>query len=114
MTKIYKQKDGLPITRITAITRDGRKKLWCASQGNGLFYFNDTNKFYKLTVDDGLSNNTVQCMTKDRQGRLWVGTSSGVTRIDDREVKVFSEREGLCSNIVMSILEDSFGNISIL
>lgn len=109
--KIYKQKDGLPITRITAITRDGNNRLWCASQGNGLFYFNDTSHFYKFTVENGLSNNTVQCMTTDQQGRLWVGTSSGVTRIDGKEVKVFSEREGLCSNTVMSLIEDSFGNI---
>jgi ligand-binding sensor domain-containing protein len=38
--------------------------------------------FTHFTENDGLSDNNVQCILRDRQGYLWVGTSNGLNRWD--------------------------------
>ncbi|MCF8247886.1 MAG: histidine kinase [Saprospiraceae bacterium] len=38
--------------------------------------------FTHFTEKDGLSDNNVQCILRDQQGYLWVGTSNGLNRYD--------------------------------
>ena len=55
-----------------------------------------TRDFHLLTVEDGLSQNTVNCILKDRYGYMWFGTRSGLNRFDSYEVEqVISTGEGL-------------------
>ncbi|MCR5781030.1 MAG: helix-turn-helix domain-containing protein [Bacteroidaceae bacterium] len=55
------------------------------------------------------------CWLKDRQGCLWVGTQNGLFQVKSDRVK--SEKwevqrvEGLASNCVRSLVEDSLGNV---
>ncbi|HLG04129.1 MAG TPA: two-component regulator propeller domain-containing protein [Bacteroidia bacterium] len=109
--KTFGRKDGLPVAGIRSITMDKNNTLWFATYGGGLCRLNrETEKFERFTTEGGLTNNTTHCMLTDRLGRIWVGTATGVTRIDDKKIKTFSTREGLCSEVVMSLLEDSWGN----
>jgi len=45
--------------------------------------------FSKLAIQDGLSDNGVNAIFKDRQGYSWFGTRSGLNRYDGYGVKVF-------------------------
>ena len=67
--------------------------------------------FHKLTVEDGLSQNSVLCFAQDRQGYMWIGTSSGLNRFDSRTFKVFKERQNepgsLSNDYILSLLNDS-------
>lgn len=38
--------------------------------------------FTNFTIKDGLANNYVRCIFQDKQGFLWIGTSSGLNRYD--------------------------------
>ncbi len=109
-TQSYGKKQGFPIIGVREIIVASDKTIWFATYGKGLIKLKDT-VVSRFTVDDGLSNNSVQCLMEDHSGKIWAGTPSGVTRISGNEVKQFSEMEGLCSNAVMSILLDSWGNI---
>jgi signal transduction histidine kinase/DNA-binding response OmpR family regulator/ligand-binding sensor domain-containing protein len=51
--------------------------------------FTVESRFYG--VEDGLSNKGVQCLLKDRQGFLWIGTSRGLNRFDGYRFKVFDQ-----------------------
>ncbi len=42
----------------------------------------DPPRFERLSVRDGLSDNSVYCLLQDRRGFLWVGTSGGLNRWD--------------------------------
>jgi ligand-binding sensor domain-containing protein len=57
-------------------------------------------------------NQNVQCGLQDKEGNLWFGTSGeGVYCYDGKSFANFTEKDGLCSNDILSILEDKTGNI---
>ena len=45
--------------------------------------------FEKITVQDGLSHNKVNCIIQDRRGFIWIGTDDGLNRYDGKRF-VFS------------------------
>ena len=46
--------------------------------------------FDKITVDTGLSQNFVECISQDSKGFIWIGTMDGLNRYDGFSLKVFS------------------------
>ena len=72
--------------------------------------------FNQITTDDGLSTGTVNCVFKDSNGFIWIGTADGLNRYDGYELTIFkndSENpEGSISgNIITTIAEDVNGDI---
>lgn len=67
--------------------------------------------FHKLTVEEGLSQNSVLCFAQDRQGYMWIGTSAGLNRFDSRSFKVFKKQQNepgsLSNDYILSLLNDS-------
>ena len=67
-------------------------------------------RFDRLTLADGLSNNTVFCVHQDKQGFLWFGTFEGLNRYDGYEIKVYKhdwlQPHSLSRNKVTRIFED--------
>lgn len=72
-------------------------------------------KFEHLTVNDGLPQNSVYSITKDKYGFIWFGTWGGAVRYDGYHVKVFRANENdstaLSDNRVSAIVTDSLNNI---
>lgn len=57
--------------------------LWIGTAGGGLMLY-DGKTFRQFAEGAGLSNRFVQSLLKDKDGRLWVGTSGGAFRFDGR------------------------------
>lgn len=72
-------------------------------------------RFHHYTQDDGLVQNTVQAITQDEQGFIWLGTEDGLHRFDGYEMRVYQSRPGdpggLQADGVQSLLSDSDGNL---
>jgi len=71
---------------------------------------------YKLfTIDQGLSQNSVNCMLQDRMGFMWFGTQEGLNRYDGYEFRQykydFRDPNSLGNNYVQSLVQDSSGRI---
>lgn len=74
-----------------------------------------TYMFKRLEVKDGLPNNQVNSILKDREGFMWIATASGLARYDGYQFKVYHHNEGdpttLPDNYVERLSEDAEGNI---
>lgn len=71
------------------------------------------NKVRYLTIDQGLANNTITCISRDHKGFMWFGTFDGLNRYDGYVFKKYSHVIGdstsLRSNIISAIAEDNAG-----
>lgn len=51
-------------------------------------------RFRTYQVTDGLSENTVYCISQDAKGFMWFGTKDGLNRFDGREYKTYRKGRG--------------------
>ncbi len=72
-------------------------------------------RFDQLNVEDGLSQNTVNCILKDSRGYLWIGTNDGLNRYDGYQFTVFrndkNDEYSLSDNKVYTLLESQDGRL---
>lgn len=52
------------------------------------------NQFEHLSVKDGLSNNSVNCLLQDREGYMWFGTNEGLNKYDGNTFTVWQPDPG--------------------
>jgi Two component regulator propeller len=69
--------------------------------------------FTRLTSEDGLGNNSVQCILQGRDGIMWIGTNGGLNRYDGAAFIQYSilSKPALSSNVITALLKDDAGNI---
>lgn len=72
-------------------------------------------RFEHIGTDQGLSNQLVTCVLRDRIGFLWVGTESGLNQYDGYRFKHFlasnDDPGGLRDASISTLFEDSHGNL---
>jgi ligand-binding sensor domain-containing protein/serine phosphatase RsbU (regulator of sigma subunit) len=77
-------------------------KLWIATYGGGINYFNpETEEFEVLTTNNsGLSSNSVYGFLPDNNGFLWMSSNRGVSKFDpkNRTFKNYTVEDGLQSD----------------
>jgi len=75
---------------------------------NGLLYYN---------VNNGLSQNSITCIYKDKQGIVWVGTQDGLNRFDGYRFRTYKhdakDTTSISDQFVLSIQEDGGNNLII-
>ncbi|MCB0569227.1 MAG: response regulator [Phaeodactylibacter sp.] len=80
-----------------------------------LFSQTEQYRFSHLTIDEGLSNNQVNCIYKDRFGFMWFGTMSGLNRFDGYHFRVFRndprDTFSIGDNYVLNLFEDHQGRL---
>jgi signal transduction histidine kinase/ligand-binding sensor domain-containing protein/DNA-binding response OmpR family regulator len=86
-------------------TRDvlaGKDSLyWLATRGHGLALFDKKRGVIgHYTESDGLCNNNVQSLQRDRAGNIWISTFNGLSMFDEETLKFtnFDETDGLQDN----------------
>ncbi|UVP95063.1 hypothetical protein NXW06_05080 [Bacteroides fragilis] len=58
---------------------------------NNLFAINPINtNFHTLTTSDGLADNTIYCIYKDKKGFMWFGTNNGLSKYDNYQFKNYT------------------------
>jgi len=74
-------------------------------------------QFKHYQVENGLSNNTVQCSVQDDRGFMWFGTKDGLNRFDGYNFKTFrhdaEDSTSLDNNFIRGLYKDAHGKIYI-
>ncbi|MBN8687696.1 MAG: response regulator [Chitinophagales bacterium] len=64
----------------------------------------------RLSIANGLSNNSVRCIYQDKRGFIWFATYDGLNRYDGREFRVYRNKIGdstsLPHNYIYTLFED--------
>jgi ligand-binding sensor domain-containing protein len=70
-------------------------------------------KAKQLTMQEGLSDNRITCIFKDKTGFVWIGTKNGLNRYDGHELKIFKPEAGnsLSNEVINDLAEDSKGRL---
>jgi signal transduction histidine kinase/ligand-binding sensor domain-containing protein len=97
-----------PYVKVLAEELDGT--VWAGSVSEGLFQFKG-GKLKAVDAGSGLSDNRVKSLLVDREGKLWVGTDSGLNRLHYNAFFVFGQDEGLGYGPVLGLSEVAPGVI---
>ena len=70
-----------------------------------------TYHFDNYGVKEGLSQSTIYSLTQDGDGRLWLGSRSGISNFDGTSFDNFTTNEGISGNGARSSFMDKSGSI---
>ena len=76
-----------------------------------LFCFSQEYSYSHYDSRDGLASTTVYCITQDKEGFLWFGTETGVSRFDGTHFRNFTKENGLPDNDIPQLYADSKGRV---
>ncbi len=89
--------------------------LGCISGGLHSLVAQNEPRFVRYTMDDGMSQNTVNCILQDSRGFMWFGTQGGLNRFDGYTFRVFRHHPddtlSLSRNWIWCLYEDSRGDL---
>lgn len=72
-------------------------------------------QFTSISVEEGLSQSTVQSILLDKKGKLWIGTRNGLNFYTGQDLKIFKsnskDRYSLPDNEILHLTQDSLNNI---
>jgi len=82
---------------------------------SAIIYPQKSGKESILTINDGLSQNSVFTIVQDNKGYIWIGTQDGLNCFDGFEFKVYRNEKNnsssLSGNFVKSIIHDNRDNL---
>ena len=71
--------------------------------------------FKNITIEDGLSQSTVETIYQDSKGYIWMGTNDGLDRYNGYEFKYYKhdkyDKNSIPNNYIVDIIEDKKGYI---
>lgn len=108
-------KDILKTASITCIYARGDDQVWLGTSGEGLVEFNTAQmKITTYTRKEGLPSDFVTAVFVGNDGRIWVGSESGLAVIEGGAATVFNYRNSkLVSDYVTVIRAGYFDNLVI-
>ncbi|HEV2318862.1 MAG TPA: two-component regulator propeller domain-containing protein, partial [Verrucomicrobiae bacterium] len=96
-------------TFVKAACEDQNGNLFVGTLGAGLYWFDSSGHYQRITTTNGLSSDNILSLCLDSEGDLWVGTDSG--GIDRVKRKLFNTIPGLHPWDVRSLAQNAGGGI---
>ncbi len=125
--QIFRYKDGkfrdfteeglIPRSLATKFLTDKKGRLWFSTSSKGIFRVAEPNAekpvFTSVSTANGLSSNITSCLAEDNFHRLYIGTGNGINRLDMEtgRIKIFTQNDGLPSNLIQKCYADVNGNL---
>jgi ligand-binding sensor domain-containing protein/two-component sensor histidine kinase len=97
--------------RTLGVFEDPAGARWFGSDSQGVVRVTGAGSAMHLTMRDGLRNNGIQFFHAARDGSIWIGTTSGISRWDGQRFHNLYVEDGLSYGWVRAILEEPSGDI---
>jgi ligand-binding sensor domain-containing protein len=91
---------------VVCLVEDDDEALWIGTNGGGLTRLKK-GQFTTFTKTNGLPDNAIRRLDKDRLGNIWIATPGGVSRFSKGVFKSFTTQDGLPNNFVTAICASS-------
>ncbi len=108
----------IPAENVNCILEDAYGLVWIGTFSRGLYCYNRKNgsiKSYIYVTNDttSISGQNILYACEGRNGILWIGTNGGLNKYNRSTDSFthFTEKDGLPSNALFSVLEDNNGNL---
>jgi signal transduction histidine kinase/ligand-binding sensor domain-containing protein len=104
--QFFGEADGVPPSFVSDLHLDRRGRLWIATAAGGVARVDAPGaprpQFHRYTSRSGLTTDAARCLAEDAGGRIFVGTTRGVDRLDPETggVRSFSTEDGLPNSLV--------------
>ena len=89
--------------------------LSCINIGTSYANIVENYNFKNITIEDGLSQSTVETIYQDSKGYIWIGTNDGLDRYNGYEFKYYKhdkdDKNSIPNNYSVDIIEDKNGHI---
>jgi diguanylate cyclase (GGDEF)-like protein len=110
--RMVTDRNGLTRADISALFADREGSMWIAVVGHGLTRWAGQDRWEAYTTADGLSDEIAWTSLRDRSGRLWIGTESGLDWIPAGEHTAKAwQGAGISTVRADALAESSDGNI---
>jgi ligand-binding sensor domain-containing protein/signal transduction histidine kinase len=101
---------GMGSVSITTLCADRTGALWIGTDGAGVFRLLN-GAFSHYTRTNGLAGEAINAIYERKDGSLWIGTATGMSKYKDGRFFTYTKKEGLSSDVVRSVYEDRDGNL---
>ena len=108
--RIFTTADGLPSNYVLSVLTGPGDELWVGTVGGGIA-LRRNGHFMVLDERQGLTDDRVNDLLRDREGDVWASTSGGLDRFHDRAVTTYTRTDGLPDPLVWGVAGDAAGNI---
>ena len=69
---------------------DSNQRIWAATVGGGISYYNEDGTFTTFLEEDGLASNIITGIAEDRYSKIWLASHGGISIIDQNSGSVFN------------------------
>jgi len=109
--------EGLVSSDVRVLAPSGDGGLWIGTFGGGLSHLSGGSIVHVLGAADWLPSTQITALlddgVDDGEGRLWIGTPQGLSRMRDGRVERFGAADGLPGSEILSLARDRQGRIYI-
>jgi len=109
----YTMNDGLPDKYVSSVLIDDQKSVWAAITGHGVVRIRGKEiEYFKADFKDKnkLQDENVNCMTKDRTGRIYFGTEEGLCFFENN-IFITPSDPLIRNKYIHSLFSDSNGDL---
>lgn len=116
-----KEKGIMPFTRekgyskeiITSLFIPSSGEIWVGTLNNGIYVYGaELGEIRNYRTENGLANNNIRTILKDKWNNIWIGTSGGGISIFQNSPFIkYTSSSGLNGNYVYSVINDQNDNI---
>jgi len=118
--RILRRRDGMwteprgqadfPPYRCRVLHADAMGRMWLGFENGDVVVFEgDASRLY--STKDGLRSGRVLVIAEDREGHVWIGGESGLSRFGQDRFVTLTQDNGLPGSSISGILEDDDGNL---